>query len=125
MSLEKSPAGVPWNVGLDGLIKEETRIYSDRLTEDWMKDATRRDVLIRNGLSDDQVQGAMKIAATGVWGFGCDQVQAGEKHETPIQRAAGVHERGYHWATEFPFSEWESFVQNVVVPMFKEGDAEI
>ena len=121
MGLKTSPAGVPWNYGIENLMQEETRIYSDRLTDEWMRDGQRTSVLRAHGLSDDQLRGAMKIAATGIWGFGCDQVQGNSQRQGwTIRQVAKMNQRGYEWARRYPFSDWKALVDDVIAPMFDE-----
>lgn len=125
MGLTKSPAGVPWNVGVSGLIEQEGHIYSARLVDEWMSQPKRVDVVTSAGVTGDRVKGAMKIAATGIYGFAGDQIQAqsGQSGWT-VRQVGALNKQAYEWTRAMPFEEWASFMRETVLPMFTEEGSE-
>lgn len=124
MGLTKSPAGVPWSLPIDMFVQEEVRYYTDKLTTEWASDARRVTVLREAGLSTDQIRPAMKIGATGLWGFLADSLAAqNPKPEgRSVRRVAGLHKQAYIEAQRMPFGEWSGYMQEAIVSMITGDD---
>ncbi len=122
MGLTKSPAGVPWSYGIDRLIGEETRIYTDRLVEAWARDSHRRAVLEESRLPSNAVQAAWKTAAVALWGHACEEIQASAGQAGwSVRQIAAMHTQAYKAVDRMPFAEWTKFMIEAVIPTLREG----
>lgn len=115
MGFSKSPAGVPWSYGTEGLMAEETRIYPQRLADEWLQDARRVEVVKQSGIRP--IESVMVMAATVLWGDAGEKAQAASgRSGWTVRQVAALNKRAYDSARAVPFDRWADYVQKVVLP---------